>query len=108
MDSGLPCWCRATCSANHVLTSPAMRKLNACLVCCYLIFYSKRNQKLLHKFERKARPVSTEVIPGSGQDGPGPFRPVPGDGFAGENEDAWAARLMAEADADEAWVDAEC
>src|SRR6516164_6064340 len=84
-----------------------MRNFNACLVSSYLIFYSKRNQKLPRKFERKAQPVSTEAIPGSGQDGPGPFRPVPGDGFWWEGEDAWAARLMAEADADEAWIDAE-
>src|SRR5215469_14123857 len=56
----------------------------------------------------KGQPMSTEAIPGSGQDGLGPFRPAPGDGFSWEGEDAWAARLMAEADADEVWVDAEC
>jgi hypothetical protein len=44
--------------------------------------------------------MSTQAIPGSGQD-------VPGDGFSWEDEDAWAARLMAEADADEAWAGAE-
>ena len=44
-------------------------------------------------------------IPGSGQDGQQPF--APGDGFSWEGEDAWAARLMAETDADERWVEAE-
>jgi hypothetical protein len=44
--------------------------------------------------------MSTQAIPGSGQD-------VPGDGFSWEDEDSWAARLMAEADADEAWAGAE-
>jgi hypothetical protein len=44
--------------------------------------------------------MSTQAIPRSGQD-------VPGDGFSWEDEDAWAARLMAEADADEAWAGAE-
>jgi len=45
-------------------------------------------------------------IPGSGQDGQQPF--AHGDGFLWEGEDAWAARLMAETDAEEAWIDAEC
>src|SRR6516165_2206010 len=44
-------------------------------------------------------------IPGSGQDGQQPF--APGDGLSWEGEDAWAARLMAETDAEEAWIDAE-
>src|SRR5215475_8427367 len=52
--------------------------------------------------------MSMEAIPGGGQDGLGPLPPEPGDGFSWEGEDAWAARLMAEADADELWVDAEC
>ena len=45
-------------------------------------------------------------IPGSGQDGQEPTEPACGDGFSWEDEDAWAARLMAETDADEIWVDA--
>jgi hypothetical protein len=48
--------------------------------------------------------MSTEVIPGSGRDGGEPSRPVPGDGFCGEGEEAWLRRVMAEADADEEWV----
>ena len=44
-------------------------------------------------------------IPGSGRDGQQPF--APGDGLSWEDEDAWAARLMADADADELWIDAE-
>ena len=51
--------------------------------------------------------MSTEAILG-GRDGGQPSVPAPGDGFSWEDEDAWAARLMAEAYADEAWVDAEC
>src|SRR5215471_8895911 len=46
-------------------------------------------------------------IPGGGQDGLTPPGPAYGDGFSGEGEDAWAARLMAETDAEEAWAGAE-
>ncbi len=49
--------------------------------------------------------MSTEAIPGSGQDGREP--PVPGDGFLGEDEGAWLRRVMAEADDDEAWIPGE-
>src|SRR5215475_3142424 len=50
--------------------------------------------------------MSMEAIPG-GWDGGEPSVPAAGDGFSWEGEDAWAARLMAETDADELWADAE-
>src|SRR5215475_6990685 len=50
--------------------------------------------------------MSMEAIPG-GWDGGEPSVPAAGDGFSWEGEEAWAARLMAEADADELWADAE-
>ena len=48
--------------------------------------------------------MSIEAIPGSGQDGQGPFAPVTADGFFGEHQDAWLRRMMAEVDADEEWI----
>ena len=51
--------------------------------------------------------MSLLPIPGSGQDGQEPPAPAHGDGFCWEDEDAWAARLMTETDADEAWIDAD-
>src|SRR5215475_2960704 len=50
--------------------------------------------------------MSAEAIPG-GWDGGEPSVPAAGDGFSWEDEDAWAARLAAQADADELWADAE-
>jgi hypothetical protein len=50
--------------------------------------------------------VSTEAIFG-GRDGGQPSVPASGDGFSWEGEDAWAARLAAETDADAAWIDEE-
>jgi hypothetical protein len=48
--------------------------------------------------------MSTEAIPGGGQDGCEPSGPASADGFSGEDEDAWLRRVMAEADADEEWI----
>ena len=48
-----------------------------------------------------------EVVSGSGRDGGEPSVPVPADGFCGEGEDAWLRRVIAEADADEAWIPGE-
>src|SRR5215831_10223510 len=48
--------------------------------------------------------MSLLPIPGSEQDGGEPSVPARGDGFCWEDEDAWAARLIAETDADEAWI----
>jgi hypothetical protein len=56
---------------------------------------------------RKDRLMSTEAIPGGGQDGQGTSAPVPAGGFCGEDEDAWLRRMMAEADGDEAWISEE-
>ena len=46
--------------------------------------------------------MSMEAISGSGRDGRD--LSVPADGFLCEDEDAWLRRVMAEADADEAWI----
>jgi Domain of unknown function (DUF222) len=46
--------------------------------------------------------MSTEAIPGSGQDGGEPSGPALADGLFGESEDAWLRRMMAETDADKA------
>jgi hypothetical protein len=51
--------------------------------------------------------MSTEAIPGGGQDGQEPSMPAPADGSFGEDEDAWLRRVMAEADADEEWISEE-
>jgi hypothetical protein len=48
--------------------------------------------------------MSTEAIPGGGQDGQEPFSPAGADGLFGEDEEAWLRRMMAGADADEAWI----
>jgi hypothetical protein len=48
--------------------------------------------------------MSMEAIAGSGRDGQEPFGLASVDGFFGEGEDAWLRRVMAEADADEAWI----
>jgi hypothetical protein len=48
--------------------------------------------------------MSTETIPGSGQDGKEPSVSATADGFFGEDHDAWLRRMMAEADADEEWI----
>ncbi len=51
--------------------------------------------------------MSTEVIPG-GPGGEEPSGPARADDFCGEGEDAWLRRVMAETDAEEAWIPEEC
>jgi hypothetical protein len=51
--------------------------------------------------------MSTEAIPGSGQDGEEPTVPAATDGFCGEDEDTWLRRVMAEAEDDERWMSEE-
>src|SRR5215475_8938925 len=72
-----------------------------------MLLFSCRSRRDL-SCRTKGRAMFPEAIPGSGQDGQEPPALAAGDGFFCEGEDAWAARLMAEADADELWADAEC
>src|SRR5215467_12686871 len=72
--------------------------LAGCFIIRYLLLFSYQISGLLIKSNWKAQVMIPAPIPGSGQDGQQPF--APGDGLSWEDEDAWAARLMADADAD--------